>query len=122
MYKLYNIKLSKPGNPPKQRKDILKSQSYNQNSPVKMKDFTFSGFIKLIFTGISQVFFHSISAVSSIISSILKRLVIFWKGPEMYLRTANIMVIGQKRIKRISTLGGCAGSGSKELINLVFYQ
>lgn len=56
VYKLTNIKLAKPGDAPKQRKDILKD--YNNDAPVKMKDFKFSGFIKLIFTGIAQVFFQ----------------------------------------------------------------
>ncbi|WP_175266967.1 urea transporter [Acidiplasma cupricumulans] len=57
-YKFFGYKLAGAGVPPKQRANILKKEYNSGEEPIKMHEFTLGGFIKLIFTGISQVFFQ----------------------------------------------------------------
>jgi urea transporter len=55
-YKLAGIKLATGGSPPKQRSTLVTDTS-KENS-LKLHEFSFSGLVRLVFTGIGQVFFQ----------------------------------------------------------------
>ena len=58
-YKLSKIKLAGPPLAPKQRSTFLKNpQDTEKKDPLRLQEFTASGFIKVVFTGIAQVMFQ----------------------------------------------------------------
>ncbi len=59
VHKFGNLKLAAPGPAPKQRGAMLKnSQDVEKSEPLHLNEFSAGGFVKLIFTGISQVMFQ----------------------------------------------------------------
>lgn len=59
VYRMGNLKLAGPPAAPKQRSTMLKNpQDTDKKEPLKLSEFSAGGFIKLIFTGISQVMFQ----------------------------------------------------------------
>ncbi len=57
--KFSGVKLAGPPPAPKQRSTLLKNpQDTEKKEPLRLSEFTAGGFVKLIFTGIAQVFFQ----------------------------------------------------------------
>ena len=54
--KLPGMKFASPGSPPKQRSNIIKDST--KEGSIQTNEFTASGFVKLVFTGIAQVMFQ----------------------------------------------------------------
>ncbi len=58
-HKFSNMKLAGPPPAPKQRSTLLKNpQDTEKKEPLRLSEFTAGGFVKLVFTGIAQVFFQ----------------------------------------------------------------
>ena len=58
-HKFSNLKLARPPPAPKQRSTLLKNPNDTEKKePLHLSEFSHGGFVKLVFTGIAQVFFQ----------------------------------------------------------------